>query len=148
MILALAAVALGAIDAAAEPLPGPVPVQVIEVVDGDTIRVAAQVWLDQTLTISVRLRGVDTPESRSRCPAEREAAARAKAWVEARMAGGGLTLEQVDHDKYARRAVARVRLGDGTDLASGLIKAGLARPYDGGHKATWCDESGSLREGA
>ena len=63
---------------AAEILAGPVPATVIEVIDGDTIAVQARIWLGQAIKTRVRLAGVDTPELRGDCPAERELAARAR----------------------------------------------------------------------
>ncbi|MEZ5921166.1 MAG: hypothetical protein R3C60_07395 [Parvularculaceae bacterium] len=58
--------------AAASDLPGPVPARVERVVDGDTVRVAAEIWVDQTVSISVRLKDVDAPELfRPKCPAEK-----------------------------------------------------------------------------
>ena len=48
-----------------ETLPGPIPAEVLKVVDGDTLEVEARIWLGQGVQVSVRLRGVDTPELRA-----------------------------------------------------------------------------------
>ena len=45
----------------------PVLAQVVEVFDGDTLRVSARTWLDQDLLIWVRFDGVDAPETRGKC---------------------------------------------------------------------------------
>ena len=47
--------------------------------------------------------------------------------------------------KYAGRIVADVeikktRSDDFIDLKSFLISYGLAKPYDGGHKSSWCQK--------
>lgn len=56
----------------ADPLPGPIPAEVIKIVDGDTVKVRAHIWVDQTVEISVRLRGIDAPELyRPKCAAEK-----------------------------------------------------------------------------
>ena len=82
----------------AEPLAGPVPADVIRVIDGDTIRVRARVWLDQTVDVSVRLAGIDAPElSGADCPAERTRGRRARDAAMA-MAGDGLILRNIEHD--------------------------------------------------
>lgn len=41
---------------------GPVAAEVIRVIDGDTILVAAKPWPQQTMEVYVRLRGIDAPE--------------------------------------------------------------------------------------
>ena len=121
----------------ASDLPGPVPARVERVVDGDTVRVAAEIWVGQTVSISVRLRGVDAPELfRPKCPAEKEKARAAKAFVEGFLAGGEVSLMEIEHDKYGGRVVARMENGDGEDAGAALIAAGLAVPY--GADKPWC----------
>ena len=61
-----------------ETIPGPVPAHVVRVVDGDTVVVDAHPWPDQSVRVSVRLRGIDTPELRSKCPLFRAAALKAR----------------------------------------------------------------------
>ena len=46
---------------AEEALAGPVRAVVERVVDGDTVDVRARIWLGQSLTVRVRIDGVDTP---------------------------------------------------------------------------------------
>ncbi|MBP7064065.1 thermonuclease family protein [Ferrovibrio sp.] len=127
--------------AAAEPgLRGPVAVEQARVIDGDTLEVVALIWLDQRVTTRVRLEGIDTPERRSQCAAEREAAAaasrQATAWLEQHRS---VVLRDLIHDKYGRRVVGRVQSADGSsDLGETLIAQGLARRYDGGRKRPWC----------
>lgn len=127
--------------AAAEPaLRGPVAVEQARVIDGDTLEVVALIWLDQRVTTRVRLEGIDTPERRSQCVAEREAAAAASrlavTWLEQHRS---VVLRDLIHDKYGRRVVGRVQSADGSsDLGETLIAQGLARRYDGGRKQPWC----------
>jgi endonuclease YncB( thermonuclease family) len=123
--------------AAGEKLVGPVPARVDRVIDGDTIAVRAQVWLGQEVTVLVRIEGTDTPELRGGCPAEKAAAARAKALMVSE-AGHQVMLHDIRHDKYAGRVLARVMNEKSDDLASVLIDAGLARPYEGGQRVDWC----------
>lgn len=107
------------------------------VVDGDTLAVTVDVWLDQRLDTLVRLRGIDTPEKRGKCEAERAAAVRATMRLTELVTGSRLVLSDVGTDKYGGRHLARVRVGD-LDLAATLIREGHARPYDGGTKTGWC----------
>ncbi len=133
-------------------LTGPVPATVEEVIDGDTLRVRARIWLGQDLAIYVRLAGVDAPETRGACARERELAQRAQDFVASRLTAGrdpdrdpggneepSVQLREVRYGKYARRVVARVETEAGLDLSAALLAAGLAQPYDGGRRPVWCD---------
>lgn len=135
----LAAGALAAVGVAIVPdtLPGPIPARVIRVVDGDTVEVEAQIWLGQTVQTAVRLRGVDTPELRGKCADERVKAQAARDLLAARV-GPQVMLLDVGFDKYGGRVVARLHSLRGQDMAAELVKAGLARPYDGGGRTPWC----------
>ncbi len=125
--------------AAGEVIPGPVPAQVIRVVDGDTIAVRARIWLHQDVESLVRLAGVDTPELHG--PACEAALARAaRDFVQSRLPDGApISLHRIIADKYGNRVVAAVKMPDGRALSTLLLKAGLARPYDGRAKGgPWC----------
>ncbi|MGF1545661.1 MAG: thermonuclease family protein [Parvularculaceae bacterium] len=109
---------------------------VVRVVDGDTIRVEAAIWIGLSLDVAVRLDGVDAPEiGGARCPRERVLGRRAKAFA-ARHVADGVALRDVRRGKYAGRVVARVLAADGRDLGAALLAAGLARPY--GANKSWC----------
>jgi micrococcal nuclease len=102
----------------------------VDVVDGDTIRVAGETF---------RLVGFDSPETyRARCPSERELGNRATFRLQQLVAGGGLELERVPCScptategtprcNYGRScAILRAR---GQDVGTLLIADGLARAY-------------------
>ena len=114
-----------------------VSAHVVEVVDGDTIKVEASVWPGLIWQGSVRVRGVDTPETRGRCQEERDMALDARDFVR-ELVGEKVILLEVEKGKYAGRVVVSVRLDDGRDLAAALIEAEHARPYDGGVREPWC----------
>lgn len=138
-LLALA-VALAADPAgpASETLPGPIRAEVLKVIDGDTLEVSARIWLGQDVRIRVRLYGIDAPELRARCAAEKEMAERAKLLLEAKLGGGPVVLTEVRYGKFAGRVMARVANAAGEDLSQALLQAGLARVYTGGQRAPWC----------
>jgi len=130
---------------AAETLPGPVVATVQDVLDGDTLAVRAQVWMDLSVETKVRIDGIDTPESRSRCDEEKARAQAAKRNLE-RLIGSGkrtVVLRDVSHDKYGGRVRATVSLPDGTDLAAAQIAGGHARAYAGGKRMSWCASAGA-----
>lgn len=119
---------------------GPVSAQVIRVVDGDTILVSARPWPQQSVEVYVRLRGIDTPELKSKCTRGKEAAEAAKRLLE-QLASGSSTvkLSRISADKYFGRIVADVALEDGRDPAHEMMAAGLAASYAGhGRKNDLC----------
>lgn len=162
IFLALAAPVLGALVlggapgwlGASERLAGPLPAWVVSVIDGDTLEVRVHIWLGQELNTRVRLAGIDAPELRGNCDREKDLARRARAYLlarllpaEAEVGSGEIRLREVRYGKYAGRVLARVETLDGTDLGQGLIAAGLARPYDGRRRASWCEEAGTASSG-
>lgn len=70
------------LSAWAEPIiPGPVAAKVIKVYDGDTFTVEAYPWPGITANACVRVGGVDTPEIRGKCEAEKQKAHEARDFV-------------------------------------------------------------------
>lgn len=117
-------------------LPGPIPAEVVRVIDGDTLEVRARIWVDQDVLTAVRLDGVDTPETfRPDCEAERVAGQAASDYVRG-LALTGIKLRDVHWGTYAGRVVARVELPDGTDLTERLLTEYLGVPY--GEEGGWC----------
>lgn len=136
--LFLALTALTSPTAAAESIPGPVEARVLRVIDGDSFVAEAHVWPGHTVTVSVRIRGIDAPEARSRCEAEREAAGRARAALEALIAQGPVGMTNIGGGKFYGRVLADVTAHDGRTIADALVEDGLARIYGGGKRGSWC----------
>ena len=59
-------------------MPGPIPAEILDVLDGDTIAVRATIWLGQAVETHVRLSGIDAPELRAHCAEEKEKAEAAR----------------------------------------------------------------------
>ncbi|MBT3358184.1 MAG: thermonuclease family protein [Rhodospirillales bacterium] len=124
----------------ADVMSGPMAARIVRVIDGDTLVVRVQVWLDQEVETRVRLFGVDSPEIRGKCPEERRMALEARAFIE-KLGGSdnGVFLHDVRHGKFARRVIARVSSARFADFAAALLQSGLARPYDGKKRQSWCN---------
>ena len=89
--------------------------------------------------ISVRIRGIDTPEIKGNLPCEKDAARSTQRLVENILKNAKrIDLENVVRDKYFR-ILADVKF-DNQSLSEILIKNRLAHRYDGGTKAKidWC----------
>lgn len=108
-----------------------IPSHAIYMIDGDTAEIDG---------IRYRLVGYDTPETyQAQCEFERtwgnQATSRARQLV---AAAGAINLSVLPgKDRYGR-GLARISVS-GTDLGDILIAENLARPYDGGRRAGWCE---------
>ncbi len=122
--LIAALLALPSVAFAADTIPGPIVATVISVYDGDTMTVSAFPWPGITIRTAVRVNGIDTPEIRGLCDAEKELAKRARDYVRATV-GDHVELTNITLGKYAGRIIADVALADGQSLAALVIGAGL-----------------------
>ena len=103
------------------------------VIDGDTFKVyLACTYKLFCSSVSVRVRGIDTPELRSKDEAVKQKAREARAFTKAFLESGKIRLKDCTKDKYFR-LLCDVSV-DGESLASALLEAGLAKEYDGGEK--------------
>lgn len=119
-------------------LAGPVRARLLQVIDGDTLFVQAQIWPGQLVETHVRLIGVDTPEIKGACATERATAEKARAYVVGLLGDDAVVLNNIRFGKYAGRVLARVTSAAGVDVAGALIERGLGRAYDGGRRKGWC----------
>ena len=119
-------------------LEGPFPAQVTRVIDGDTIEVRVQIWLEQEIVVRVRLAGIDAPEMTAPCDAARAAAVQARDLVVREVEGARVLLTGVHGGKYFGRVIGRVLTPKGEDLSTLLLNAGLAVPYFGGRRPPPC----------
>lgn len=105
------------------------------VVDGDTIKAP--------FGPTYRILGYDTPETHlAKCDAERALGFAAKAKLEELLTRGEVrVLESGKTDRYGR-SLAKVTV-NGEDLARVMIREGLARPYHGEKRRSWCSLSAS-----
>ncbi|WP_332873849.1 thermonuclease family protein [Aurantimonas marina] len=126
-------------DAYLRKIAGPVEARVIKVRDGDTIMVEAFIWPMQSVHVAVRLRGIDAPEHRGGCAAEKAAAQMATDRLKQLVGGGNVTLTGVSGDKYFGRVLASLSTSDDIDVADRLLREGLVVRYEGGKRRDWCN---------
>ncbi|WP_430470621.1 thermonuclease family protein [Thalassospira lucentensis] len=107
--------------------------------DGDTIYVAIPGLPGEIANMSVRVRGVDTPEIRGKCESEKHLAKQARDYARNRLKSAkSVEFCEPEWGRYGGRVVASVRI-DGSPLDVELINNGLARAYDGKTKRQpWC----------
>ncbi len=114
--------------------------KVIRVVDGDTLEVPLS-CLPKDMKLFVRVHGVDTPEKapRAKCDAEAQLALKASEHTKnlVSKANSVAVVSNPQWDKFGGRMLGSVTL-NGIDLTKSLIDSGLARPYHGEAKKSWC----------
>jgi endonuclease YncB( thermonuclease family) len=109
-------------------------VQVIRVVDGDTFIGRLP---EAGSPVSIRIRAMDAPETRSaRCDEERELGRAATQRLTSLLGRGPVILRNIGRDRYGRM-LAHVE-ADGEAVAAVMIVDGLARPYRGERRLGWC----------
>jgi endonuclease YncB( thermonuclease family) len=113
--------------------------QVTGIYDGDTFYINMPGLPPELSRLGVRVRGIDTPEIRGKCPTESRNARAAKAFTQRILAQSGnrVTLSGLHWDKYGGRVDADVYVG-GKKLSDMMIMRGYARPYTGGKRQGWC----------
>lgn len=144
ILLSFVVVATAVAPVLAQPrmIEGPVLAELVRVIDGDTFEADAFVWPGHRIRVSVRLRGIDAPELRSRCAAEVLAAKAAKEALEAMLEAGPIHISRIGGDKFFGRVIANVGTPERDDLGQALLDAGYAVPYAGGRRERRC-EAGS-----
>jgi len=107
--------------------------------DGDTCYVIAPTLPEPLQKMSVRILGIDTPEMRSKCAEEKKLALQGREFANKMFrAAEKIEFANLKWDKYGGRVLVDVYL-DGKLYKDEIINAGLARPYDGGTKESWCE---------
>ena len=117
----------------------------IKIIDGYTIalNVENEKPLIQKLGLSVRIRGIDTPEKgkKAKCDKERALAEKATKFVNEIVGAMGqneLLLSKVRWDKFGGRIDAFVKI-NGVDIGKALLVRGLAVENNGEKKTKdWC----------
>jgi micrococcal nuclease len=108
--------------------------KVIKVYDGDTITIAAKLPYksSEIYRFSVRLRGIDSPEIKSKSPVEKELAINSKIYLSNVILGQMVELKNISTEKYGR-ILADVYI-DNVNVNKWMLENKLAVPYNGGKK--------------
>jgi endonuclease YncB( thermonuclease family) len=103
----------------------------IRVVDGDTVDID---------DVAYRLTGYDTPETyMPRCAYEKDLGQKATDRLQELVSSvETVRIEPSHREEYHGRELAAMIVGR-RDVGTILIREGLARPYSGGARKSWCD---------
>jgi len=117
------------------------PVVVKYIIDGDTF-VGDVLLADgvEIMSVSIRLRNVDTPEIHGACETEIRRAEYAKQRLEELIPiGSTVEISNIKNDKYAGRIDANVYDSEGRDVGTVLVHENVGREYSGGKRQSWCE---------
>ena len=108
--------------------------KVIKVYDGDTITIASKMPFDQSpyYRFSVRLKGIDCPEIRTKNAEEKQCAILIRDLLKDLLMDKIVTLKEVELEKYGR--ILAVVYLDEVNLSDLLCEKHMAVKYDGGTK--------------
>lgn len=124
-------------------------VELVSVYDGDTFKVNLPCEYDVFCKkINVRVKGIDTPEIRTKDPCEKKIAKKAKSFTKRFLKSGSIILRNCERDKYFR-LLCEVFVRDPNNptkkaeksLSEVLLAQKLAVSYEGGTKKSinWCN---------
>ena len=100
----------------------------ISVYDGDTFKISIPDYPPIIgSNISVRIKGIDTPEIRGGTKESKANAIKSRDYLEAILRSGNISLHNISRDKYFR-ILSEVRV-DNIDVATIMIKNGYATNY-------------------
>jgi len=108
--------------------------KVIKVYDGDTITIASKLPFDQSpyYRFSVRLKGIDCPEIKTKNTEEKQCAILIRDLLKDLLMDKIVTLKEVELEKYGR--ILAVVYLDEVNLSDLLCEKHMAVKYDGGTK--------------
>lgn len=123
------------INGVARPVVSDNSCRILQVIDGDTVRL----WCAQTGSQRARIMGLDTPELfRPSCPSELTRAYQAKWQLRWLIWNANETkITRQGQDRYGR-VLIKLMVND-ANIAQKMIDTGHARRYSGGQRQSWCE---------
>ena len=103
--------------------------QVLRVIDGDTMVVSIDLGFNLALTQTIRIKGIDAPETRTTALKEKARGQAAKAFAEAWLQGKHLLIKTTRDDKYGRMLGDFICTKTGAAFAEAMLIANHAGVY-------------------
>jgi micrococcal nuclease len=107
----------------------------LKVLDGDTVDFRIDLGFNVFTEQRFRLLGINAPELHSKDLAEKERGKAAMNYLTSLLTPTPLTVvtKKDEQEKYGRY-LCRITNGGGSDVNDEMVKAGHAKPYDGGKR--------------
>lgn len=101
-----------------------------KVIDGDTIDLDIDVGFHITINQRVRLKGLNTAETRTLNLEEKNQGLAAKEWLKKELSREGeWVIETIKEDKYGRLLGTLYLVGDPVTINEKMLNEGIAKPY-------------------
>ena len=101
-----------------------------KIIDGDTIDVEISLGFGITLSQRVRLKGINTPETKTKDLKEKAEGLLAKEWLEKELSKPGeWIIETTKDDKYGRILGTLYLVGEPVTVNERMVNDGIAKPY-------------------
>ena len=103
--------------------------KIVRVIDGDTLEMMVDLGFSVWINQSLRLYGINAPETRTKDPVEKAAGLVSKQWLQDQVsAAKDVQLKSISVDKYGGRFDGILYL-DGRDINKEMLDKGLAKPF-------------------
>jgi len=112
-------------------------VEVERIIDGDTFVIDWPTLPFGMNKVSIRIRGIDTPEIHSKCEKEKTSAETSKSFLSNWILHKQVIIANCENDKFGGRWLCDVEYKN-SEVSSTMIVNGFARPYNGEKKIPWC----------
>jgi micrococcal nuclease len=104
--------------------------KITRVIDGDTVDLDIDLGFGITLSHRVRLKGVNTAETRTLNLEEKQAGINARLWLEKELSKRGeWVIETTKEDKYGRILGTLYLVGEPVTVNEKMLNEGIAKPY-------------------
>ena len=100
------------------------------IIDGDTVDLEIDLGFGITLSHRVRLKGINTAETRTKDLKEKAEGLMAKEWLEKELSNPGeWIIETTKDDKYGRILGTLYLVGEPVTVNERMVNDGIAKPY-------------------
>jgi micrococcal nuclease len=104
--------------------------KITRIVDGDTVDLDIDLGFDITVSHRVRLKDINTPETRTLDLEEKNKGIQARLWLEKELSRPGeWIIETTKEDKYGRMLGTLYLVGDPVTVNERMLNEGIARPF-------------------
>ena len=105
--------------------------KITRVIDGDTVDVDIDLGFGITLSHRVRLKGINSAETRTKDLEEKAEGIKARLWLEKELSKRGeWVIETTKEDKYGRILGTLYLVGDPVTVNERMLNEGIAKPYE------------------
>jgi micrococcal nuclease len=104
--------------------------KITKVIDGDTVDLDIDLGFGITISHRVRLKGINTPETKTLDLEEKNKGIQARLWLEKELSRSGeWIIETTKEDKYGRMLGTLYLVGDPVTVNERMLNEGIVKPF-------------------